>query len=107
MAGRWALVATNLLLPVAILTFASGFFPYKPFIAGRNEFNAADINLRPAPVFNKIVFMVIDALRRLVCHVKRVFRALTAPVILYTRLLLDSSLFKSEMLHSMIHGIES
>lgn len=95
-AGRWALVATNLLLPVAILTFASGFFPYKPFIAGRNEFSAVDISLRPAPIFDKIVFMVIDALRRSVWHAIEKIWALTAPVILYTRLLLGLPSFKSE-----------
>jgi ethanolaminephosphotransferase len=28
------LVVANLLIPVAILIFATGFFPYKPFMPG-------------------------------------------------------------------------
>lgn len=64
----WALVAANLFLPIAILTFASGFFPYKPFIAGRNEFSTGEAARRPDPIFNRIIFMVVDALRRLAIY---------------------------------------
>ena len=59
------LVAANLLLPVALLTFATGFFPYKPFIKGRASYRSDDDGVKPAPApFNKIIFMVVDALRR-------------------------------------------
>jgi len=56
------LTAANILIPVAILIFATGFFPYKPFLPGKAAFTADDV--RSAP-FDKVVFMVVDALRRL------------------------------------------
>ena len=56
------LAAANLLIPAAILVFATGFFPYKPFLSGKATFKADDV--RNAP-FDKVVFMVVDALRRL------------------------------------------
>jgi ethanolaminephosphotransferase len=60
------LVAANLLIPVAILTFATGFFPYKPLLPGLAQYSAlpADYGEPPAPPFDRLVFMVIDALRR-------------------------------------------
>jgi len=61
---RWALVGSNLILPLAVLIFASGFFPYKPFIAGRNYYDAREISGRPEPIFDRVIFMVVDALRR-------------------------------------------
>ena len=60
----WLLAAANLLLPIALLTFATGFFPYKPFIGGINQFNQVDLENRPDAPFEKVVFMVVDALRR-------------------------------------------
>ena len=56
-----AVVIANLLIPVAICIFAIGFFPYKPFIAGKASFGGEDV---PSPPFDKVVFMVVDALRR-------------------------------------------
>jgi len=56
------LTVANILIPIAILVFATGFFPYKPFLPGRATFTADDV--RSAP-FDKVVFMVVDALRRL------------------------------------------
>ena len=56
-----ALLTANLLIPLAILTFATGFFPYKPFIAGRASFRDDDVQSAP---FDKVIFMVVDALRR-------------------------------------------
>lgn len=80
MAGRksnirvWSLILANLLIPVSILLFATGFFPYKPFLAGLATFEEAEneqheVGLlsettRPEGVFDKVVFMVVDALRR-------------------------------------------
>lgn len=61
----------NLLIPVAILVFATGFFPYKPFMPGLAEYeelgwaermNWAEGSVPKAP-FNRLVFMVVDALR--------------------------------------------
>ncbi|CUS11927.1 unnamed protein product [Tuber aestivum] len=55
------LAATNLLLPVGLLLFAKGFFPYKPFLPGLAEF---DGRVSSVPkIFDKVVFMVVDALR--------------------------------------------
>ncbi|KAF2630219.1 alkaline phosphatase-like protein [Macroventuria anomochaeta] len=72
MAPRTVLLAlANLLIPVAILTFATGFFPYKPFMPGLAEYeelkwegnNATDSQQPPEAPFDKLVFMVVDALR--------------------------------------------
>ena len=65
----YTLIGTNLLLPIAILIFATGFFPYKTFIPGKASFEKGEhgIDKRPAP-FDKVIFMVVDALRRLVAH---------------------------------------
>ncbi|KAI0389978.1 alkaline phosphatase-like protein [Xylariaceae sp. FL0594] len=57
------LVAANLLLPVAILIFATGFFPYKPFLPGLAQHDELD---RGSPLdvpFDRLIFMVVDALR--------------------------------------------
>ena len=74
MAPRKAiLVLANLLVPVAILVFATGFFPYKPFMPGLAEYEdvtwisqqgdgEGDSQAPEAP-FDKLVFMVVDALR--------------------------------------------
>lgn len=64
------LTLANLLIPVAILVFATGFFPYKPFMPGLAGYEEIGLdNTRPggrkqpeAP-FDKLVFMVVDALR--------------------------------------------
>ncbi|KAI0971133.1 alkaline-phosphatase-like protein [Xylaria arbuscula] len=57
------LVAANLFLPVAILIFATGFFPYKPFLPGLAHYEELDYGSPPAAPFDKLVFMVVDALR--------------------------------------------
>lgn len=65
------LVLANLLIPVAILVFASGFFPYKPFMPGLAEYeelvwegrDAGALQEPPEAPFDKLVFMVVDALR--------------------------------------------
>lgn len=72
MAPRTVLLAlANLLIPVAILIFATGFFPYKPFMPGLAEFEDVSISdgdlknvqYPPEAPFDKLVFMVVDALR--------------------------------------------
>ena len=63
-----SLTLANLLLPVAVLIFATGFFPYKPVLPGLADWDddaevgAEDGTSAHAP-FNKVVFMVVDALR--------------------------------------------
>ncbi len=58
------LVIANLLIPVAILTFASGFFPYKPFLPGLAKYEDLEHGEQPKAPFDRVIFMVVDALRR-------------------------------------------
>lgn len=63
-----ALVLANALLPVAVLVFALGFFPFKPLLPGLAAFEDGKgtgewIGKRPEAVFDRVVFMVVDALR--------------------------------------------
>lgn len=67
------LILANALIPYAVYVFAIGFFPYKPFLPGLASFQdqdaAEEIRMlgkvsRPVPVFDKVLFMVVDALRR-------------------------------------------
>lgn len=65
------LMLSNLLIPVAILIFATGFFPYKPFMPGLAEYeelhatakDGSSMQQPPEAPFDKLVFMVVDALR--------------------------------------------
>ena len=57
----------NLLIPIAVLIFATGFFPYKPFMPGRATYQDSNNGGRLASApFEKVIFMVVDALRRLI-----------------------------------------
>jgi ethanolaminephosphotransferase len=58
------LIASNALIPIAILIFASGFFPYKPFLSGLAQYETLINGPPPEAPFDKVVFMVVDALRR-------------------------------------------
>jgi ethanolaminephosphotransferase len=60
-----ALVAANLLIPVSVLIFATGFFPYKPFLPGLAQYEKlpGDEVFSEAP-FDRLIFMLVDALRR-------------------------------------------
>lgn len=58
------LVAANLLIPIAIYVFGTGFFPYKPLLPGLAVYGDSDYGAPPAAPFDKVVFMVVDALRR-------------------------------------------
>ena len=59
------LLAANLLIPAAILVFATGFFPYKPLLPGLATYDAVtEYGDPPEAPFDRLVFMVIDALRR-------------------------------------------
>lgn len=63
-----ALTLSNVLLPIAVLVFALGFFPFKPMLPGLATFDDEKEqvfvgNGQREPVFDRLVFMVVDALR--------------------------------------------
>lgn len=63
---KLSLTLANLLLPIAVLVFATGFFPYKPVLPGLatwEEMNVQDSMTREDAPFDRVVFMVVDALR--------------------------------------------
>jgi ethanolamine phosphate transferase 2 subunit G len=60
---RALLVGANLVIPLAILVFAKGFFPYKPLLPGL-AYHAEDQHGHlPTAPFDRVIFMVVDALR--------------------------------------------
>lgn len=70
MAPRTVFLAlANLLIPIAVLVFATGFFPYKPFMPGLATYEGLGWEEKmgwqkaPDAQFDKLVFMVVDALR--------------------------------------------
>ncbi|KAI1816774.1 alkaline phosphatase-like protein [Poronia punctata] len=63
LASTILLVTANLLLPVAILIFATGFFPYKPFLPGLAQYDDLGTGSHPDAPFDRLIFMVVDALR--------------------------------------------
>ena len=61
---RWLIIA-NFLIPLSILIFAIGFFPYKLFIPGLASYEKDEnFTEQTSAPFDKIIFMVVDALRR-------------------------------------------
>ncbi|KAF2484652.1 hypothetical protein BDY17DRAFT_249399 [Neohortaea acidophila] len=64
-----SLILSNILIPLAVFVFATGFFPYKPFLPGLATFHDDDLGStvprspRPRAVFDRVIFMVVDALR--------------------------------------------
>ncbi|KAK7751347.1 major facilitator superfamily transporter protein [Diatrype stigma] len=62
------LIVANLLIPAAILVFATGFFPYKPFLPGLAEYQSVVSGPPPEAPFDRVIFMVVDALRRLIAN---------------------------------------
>lgn len=63
----WAIFIANMLIPIAVLIFSSGFFPYKPLIPGLATHEQNEKLAAPPRIFDKVIFMVIDALRRYGC----------------------------------------
>ncbi|KAH6671599.1 GPI ethanolamine phosphate transferase [Plectosphaerella plurivora] len=57
------LAIANLLIPLSIFIFATGFFPHKPFLPGLAQYEDLEYGPPPAPHFDRLVFMVVDALR--------------------------------------------
>jgi ethanolaminephosphotransferase len=55
---------SNVLTVYAILVFASGFFPHKAFLPGLAAWPPGRDVSQLSPPFNKVIFMVVDALRR-------------------------------------------
>ncbi|GAT30782.1 sulfatase [Aspergillus luchuensis] len=62
----WAVIIANVLTPLAVLVFSSGFFPYKPLIPGLARFEDGGNYTATPKAFDKVIFMVIDALRSLI-----------------------------------------
>lgn len=62
MVHQLLVLVANVLIPIAVLVFSLGFFPYKPLISGLATFDSFED--RPPRVFDKVIFMVVDALRR-------------------------------------------
>ncbi|GJC84872.1 GPI ethanolamine phosphate transferase 2 [Colletotrichum liriopes] len=63
------LIAANLLVPVAVLVYAAGFFRYKPslFVPDiRHETFHRHSTFPESPPFDKVIVMVVDALRSLI-----------------------------------------
>ncbi len=63
-----SLALSNILLPIAVLVFATGFFPYKPVLPGLATFEdtkhgSSEEWQEPEAIFDRVVFMVVDALR--------------------------------------------
>ena len=63
--SAFLLVFANILLPFAVVVFAIGFFPYKPILPGLAVFSDDGQKADTEAPFNKVIFMVVDALRRL------------------------------------------
>ncbi|KAF9892200.1 major facilitator super transporter protein [Aspergillus nanangensis] len=61
--GSWAILLANFLIPIAVLVFSSGFFPYKPLLPGIATFQEPRNGIAPPKVFDRLIFMVVDALR--------------------------------------------
>lgn len=60
--SKFAVIFQNVVLGIAILIFAKGFFPHKAVLPGLAAW-PEDYGTRPAAPFNKVIFMVVDALR--------------------------------------------
>ncbi|KAG6199967.1 hypothetical protein E4U10_003679 [Claviceps purpurea] len=59
-------IIANLLLPLSIVVFGVGFFPYKPYLPGLARYETLTYGDPPEAPFDKLVFMVVDALRSLI-----------------------------------------
>ncbi|KAM4062216.1 type I phosphodiesterase / nucleotide pyrophosphatase [Hirsutella rhossiliensis] len=57
------LVIANLFIPLSIVVFATGFFPHKPFLPGLADHEALGQGPAPGAPFDRLIFMVVDALR--------------------------------------------
>lgn len=60
--GQFLTLVANALLAAAIVVFAVGFFPHKAVLPGLSKWEGQTAAERAAP-FDKVIFMVVDALR--------------------------------------------
>ena len=58
-----SVLVANLLLVAAVLVFAAGFFPYKAFLPGLATWRSDSLRPKKAAPFDKVIFMIVDALR--------------------------------------------
>ncbi|EXJ90947.1 hypothetical protein A1O1_04054 [Capronia coronata CBS 617.96] len=61
--GRAAIALSNVVLVLALLIFAKGFFPHKAFLPGLATWPQEVEALPRSAPFDRVVFMVVDALR--------------------------------------------
>ena len=59
----WTVLLANTLLVASLVVFAIGFFPYKASLPGLAEWRADSLRPRGLAPFDKVIFMVVDALR--------------------------------------------
>lgn len=59
-----AVLLANVLIPIAVIFFSTGFFPYKPLLPGLASYEGRSRDEIPPRIFDKVIFVVIDALRR-------------------------------------------
>ncbi|KAL2887215.1 GPI ethanolamine phosphate transferase 2 [Ceratocystis lukuohia] len=57
------LVLANFLVLASLALFGLGFFPYKPLLSGLALYDELEYGPPPEPQFDRLVFMVVDALR--------------------------------------------
>ena len=57
-------IVLNIITALAVLVFASGFFPHKAFLPGLATWSTDHNVSSIATPFDKVIFMVVDALRR-------------------------------------------
>jgi predicted AlkP superfamily pyrophosphatase or phosphodiesterase len=69
----------NALTTCAILVFAAGFFPHKAFLPGLAAWPAGQDESQMSPPFDRVIFMVVDALRRYLLGPCFLHCSLTAP----------------------------
>ncbi|KAE8145550.1 alkaline phosphatase-like protein [Aspergillus avenaceus] len=60
---NWVALVANILVPISIIIFSTGFFPYKPLLPGFARYEETNESRLPPAVFDKVIFMVVDALR--------------------------------------------
>src|SRR4051794_32322671 len=60
---KYAIAAANVFVVSALVIFAQGFFPHKASLPGLAEWSANSHASNRAAPFDRVVFMVVDALR--------------------------------------------
>ncbi|EGR48836.1 uncharacterized protein TRIREDRAFT_61486 [Trichoderma reesei QM6a] len=63
LAGSLLLTAANILVPLSILVFATGFFPYKPFLSGLAEYEPLEYGPPPKAPFDRLLLASLSHAR--------------------------------------------